>query len=376
MTKYFLKRLVLGFASVIIVAIIVYFLMGITKNSPINETEYASREAYLHDVNTLGLNKPIGTRFWIYITDIFTGKGFGQIYQKADRGKTIPALFFGPLIYTLWITVPAFIFSMMIGILLGFLSGYKRGTWIDVLINIFVIVFTGIPSFVLAVLFIFFGKLLGIPTSFISPDNGYKQMIFSLILPILIMTLTSLSAYANFARNEVITILNSNHVTIARAKGLDEWNIFKKHVIRNAAIPLMSLILNSFLILLAGSIVVETFFQVPGTSSILLYAVKNSEYNIVMFQTLFIVTIGLIIEIIIDILFVVLDPRIKYVSATNFKFIKYLQAKHTRSVKKRNLRKIVQNDEMNDQDRESFNGENLIEENQLPLNEVVVKGET
>ncbi len=330
MTKYFLKRLILSFLALMIIAVIVYFLMGLLKGSPINEANYKTREEYLSDFKALGLDKPIGTRFLIYVSDIFTGKGFGVIYQNQLRNTSIPELFFTPLIFTLWITIPAYLFSSFFGITLGFLAGYKRGTWVDTAINVFVILFAGIPSFVLAALALFMGNILGLPTAFINPSEGYKLFLLSLVLPVLVMTLTSLVTYTYFARNEVVSILNSNQVTIARAKGLDEWNVFKKHVLRNSAIPLVSLFLTSFLILLSGSIVIETFFQVPGTSSIIISAVKNSEFNIVMFQTLFFVSIGLVIGIIIDILYVFLDPRIKYSSASEFKFIKFLKAKIAR----------------------------------------------
>lgn len=330
MTKYFLKRLFLSFLALMIIAVIVYFLMGLMGHIPINEADYPNRDAYLADLKNLGLDRPLGERFLKYISDIFTGHGFGKIYQKALQKVSIPEIFFGPLIFTLWITLPAYLLSSFLGIGLGFLAGYKRGRWVDTAINVFVIFFAGVPSFVLAAFALFTGSILGLPTSFIHPREGYKMMLLSLVLPILVMTLTSLVTYTYFARNEIVSILSSNQVTIARAKGLDEWNVFKKHVLRNASIPLVSLFLTSFLILLSGSIVVETFFQVPGTSSIIVNAAKNSEYNIVMFQTFFFVSIGLLIGIIIDILYVFLDPRIKYSSASEFKFIKFLKAKITR----------------------------------------------
>ena len=328
MSKYFLKRLGLAITSIIIIATIVYFLLSMTKTSPIDQASFGDdKEAYLKELAAVGLDKPVWQRFLIYISDIFTGRGFGIIYEKDRRSVAITDLFFGPLVYSLWVTIPTFILSSLIGITLGFVAGYKKGTWVDALINVFVITFIGIPSFILGALALAGGGFLGLPTAFIRPeDGGYKQMILSLILPILVVTLSSIAAYTYLTRNEVVTVLKSNQVTTARAKGLNEWEVFKKHILRNISIPLVSIILPSLLVLLSSTIIIETFFQIPGTSSVIIAAVTKSEYNIVMFNVLFFVFLSLIFNIILDILYIILDPRIKYNSISEFKTIKHLSA--------------------------------------------------
>ncbi|WP_161565590.1 ABC transporter permease [Mycoplasma sp. ATU-Cv-508] len=221
--------------------------------------------------------------------------------------------------------------AIFFGFLLGALAGYKRGTWVDALINVFVIFFSGVPAFILAALALALGGALNWPTAFVKPENGgYKQMIISLMIPIAVMSLSSLAIYTYYTRNEIVSVLNSNQVMIARSKGLDEWQVFKKHVARNVAIPLVSIIVPSFSALLAGSIVIETFFQIPGSSQIIVNAVKDAEYNVVMFNTLFFVSLGLLLGIITDMVYLWLDPRIKYASATDLRIIRYLRARRQR----------------------------------------------
>lgn len=323
MSKYFLKRLMLAILSLILIIVLVYFLLGLSGRDPLSEYKIGKDEETVNAIiRTYGLDKPLITRFGIYISNIITGKGFGEIYGSWGASyKSIPDMFFKPLKYTLWITLPSFFLSILLGVTLGFIAGYKRGTWVDSLINIIVIFFVGVPAFVLSAFAISFASKIGLPAYFIK-DGTFGEMLKSLILPISVMTLTSMATFTYYTRNELVTVLMSHQVNIARTKGLSEFEVFRKHVVRNSSIPLVSIIVPYYTILLAGSLIIETFFAIPGTSSIITNAVKNGEFNVVMFNTIFFVTLGLINSIIVDVLYVLLDPRIKYSSASEFKIFK------------------------------------------------------
>jgi oligopeptide transport system permease protein len=122
-----------------------------------------------------------------------------------------------------------------------------------------------------------------------------------------------------FTRNEVVTILNSDYILIARSKGLSEKTIFTKYVARNASLPILTILIPSFIMVFGGSFVIELFFDIPGTSSSIINAIKFGEINVVMFSTIFLSAMGTYTIIGVDILYVALDPRITYATATETK---------------------------------------------------------
>ncbi len=160
-------------------------------------------------------------------------------------------------------------------------------------------------------------------SQFVYPDiQGWSLTIKSLILPIITITLGSLAGYTILVRNQIVTILTSNHILIAKAKGLTQLEIFWKHIIRNILIPLISYIVPSFIALLLGNIIIEQFFGVPGASTAIMQAFPNGEINIVMFSIFFIASLSMIGQIVLDISYIFIDPKIKYFENSKTSIIK------------------------------------------------------
>jgi oligopeptide transport system permease protein len=141
------------------------------------------------------------------------------------------------------------------------------------------------------------------------------------MLPILTVTLASLAAYTILVRNQLISILTSNQVLIAKGKGLSAIDVFFKHILRNISIPIISFMLPSFVVLLAGNVVIEQFFNVPGSSSVIIQAFPNGEINIIMFSIMFYASISLAIQILLDILYIIIDPRIMFIEKDKINYI-------------------------------------------------------
>lgn len=319
MLNYILKRLFLGILSFLILIIIVFFLLALIKASPIDKADYKTEE-YLELLRKYDLDKNVAERFWIWFTGLFHGD-LGNVYEPTKAGaQTIQEIFFGPLKYTITITIFAFIFGSILGIALGFWAGYRAGELPDIIINIFVVLFLAIPTFVMAIFFILIAPFINLPSGFLDWDSyGFTQSFASMLLPILVLTLSSVGSIAYFIRNEVKTILVSDYIMNARSKGLSEWTVFRKYVWRNALIPIVTFILPSFVVLLSGSVIIESIFGVPGTSSVIINAVRNSESDIIMFQLVFFGLLSMIFQLIVDVTYVFIDPRIKYSSATETK---------------------------------------------------------
>lgn len=324
MLKYLFKRILLAIITLLFLTTIVYLLVASFSKNPFASAADPSFAQEQYEAN--GLDWPILIRFFSYLGDFFTHGSFGKIYvpQGGEVPDSIPLYFFSSLKWSLLITIPALFFSLVIGMILGVIAGYKRGTWIDGLINIFVVTFVGLPSFIIAPLII----LIAVSTNgaiifeFQDPSiNGWWLTLKSLALPILTVTLGSLAQYTILTRNQMVTILSSNHVLIARSKGLNNWEIFTKHIIRNISIPILNYLLPSFVYLLAGNVIIEQFFRIPGASNVIIQSFPNGEINIVMFFVIFLSVLSLLMQIILDFSAVLIDPRIRYVEENRTDFI-------------------------------------------------------
>lgn len=320
MIKYLVKRVSLAIISLFLLLTIVYLLTASFADTPY----LGDPNDYQNWMESNGFNKPVVVRYGIYLSNFFRGD-FGAIYSTNNGFNNIPDFFFKPLLWTLWITIPSFFISVILGTILGIIAGYNRGKWIDVLINLFVVIFIGLPSFVIAPIILLIANSSNglIISQFVYPDiQGWSLTIKSLILPIITITLGSLAGYTILVRNQIVTILTSNHILIAKAKGLTQLEIFWKHIIRNILIPLISYIVPSFIALLLGNIIIEQFFGVPGASTAIMQAFPNGEINIVIFSIFFIASLSMIGQIVLDISYIFIDPKIKYFENSKTSIIK------------------------------------------------------
>lgn len=334
MLNYMLKRIGLAILTLIIIIIATYLLVAIFSINPwANDTAFNNnipknstldKELAIVEAR-YSYNDPVILKLWKYISGLFHFN-FGEIYLKQNRitSSHIPTMFFIPLKYTIGVTLPSFVISAIIGVLLGVWAGYKRGTWIDSVINSTSILFVALPSFIIAPIAIQIFAKFGFPSEALIPENGFtmSEVIKSYIPIILVVTLSSLVVYITYTRNMIITVLGSNYVLIAKSKGLSQSQIFFKYVLRNISIPLISIILPSYIGLLTGSIVIERYWRIPGTSQIIIDSFPTGEVNIVMFNIIFFTTLSLFTTIIVDFSYVVLDPRIRFSPASPRSFKK------------------------------------------------------
>lgn len=325
MLRYVIKRVFLALISLFLLMTIVYLLTASFSDIPFPGNN-SDKQEIDNWKQANGFDKTVVERYGNYLLDFFSGN-FGKIYMTNNGFETIPQLFFSPLLWTLLITIPSFVISAIFGTYLGIIAGYNRGKWIDNAINIFVVIFIGLPSFVIAPIILLIANTSNgnIISQFQFPDiQGWGITIKSIILPIITVTLGSLAGYTILVRNQMVSILTSNHILIAKSKGLTQWEIFWKHIFRNILIPLISYMIPSFIILLSGNIIIEQFFAVPGTSNVIMQSFPNGEINIVMFSIFFFSALSMIGQIILDISYIFIDPKIKYFEESKTSVIKHI----------------------------------------------------
>lgn len=349
MFKYIRQRIALAILALFIISILCFTLVSLFGPNPAEiilnkkiegvkkqgnyEALKIAEEIRLGLRYVDGRKIPILVRYFQYIGGIFHGDFKFLLNEKLNPNPseytTMSKLFFQPLKYSIMISLPAFVMSAIIGITFGTIAGYQRGKWADSTINVFVLFFIAVPSFIIAPIAITIAAKLNVAPNvlkFGDPVATTGEIIKSYLPPIIVVTLGSLSVYTTYTRNQVVTVLTSNYILIAKTKGLSGIQIYFKYVLRNISIPLSAIIIPSFVFLLSGSIIVEKYWQVPGTSTVIANSFPQGEIYVVMFSTLFFSFISLASELVVDILFVILDPRITYGTKSKRNLLLFLKA--------------------------------------------------
>lgn len=309
MFNYFLKRLGFSILALIILLLLVFFLMQAVPGYPIQRENTDTDASYLKKLENAGLLDNVFVQLWYFIKDLFVKGEFGKVYSGV---LSVTETMLNPIKYTFMIAGPSFILAVIIGISLGIVSAYYRGKVPDIIINLIAVLFISVPSFVFALYLIQLAGLIGLPTQFLVPGDGVSvsDIIKSMITPILSMTLSSISVIIYYTRNELVDVFKQDYIKTALAKGLTFKQVVFKHSLRNAAIPIVASLLPAFMTILSGSIIIEKFFNVPGTASILVDSINQKELYIVMFSAIFYSSIYFLLQIFIDMLYTVIDPRI------------------------------------------------------------------
>lgn len=251
----------------------------------------------------MGLNESIGGQFWRYVSDLTQGE-FGTSFRS---GQPVADTVVRALTPTLLLAVAATVVSVIGGIAFGLLAAVRRGSTIDISMMSLSILGISVPSFFLALLLIY---LFGVNLRWL-PVSGSVSFI-GLILPTITLGLPSMSTVARFTRSSVLEVLGQDYVRTARAKGLPGRVVLNRHALRNALIPIVTIVGLQFGSLISGAIIVETIFNLPGLGWLLIQSIDARDYPVIQTLMLVFALQFLIINLVIDLLYAVIDPRISY----------------------------------------------------------------
>ena len=324
MTRYIIKRLAFAVIALFILMSLVFFLMAALPNVPISRGPHESEDQYQAQLDAIGWNLPTIQRYAFYWKNFFMGD-FGQVFNKP--GTTLTQYFFQNIPNTLYVASIAYVLSIMFGFTFGITAAVYRGKWQDTLINIISVIFVSVPSFIVGILLLRLAGVLDLPQIFINfgtPFLDPGQFVASSIMPILSLTFGLASTLTYYVRNELVEVLSQDYIKTAMSKGLSKAQIIFKHGIRNSLIPALAIMGPSFLSIITGSIVLETIFQVKGIASILYDSVIQNQFNVIMFQTFFISGLYFLIILIVDVLYTVVDPRIKLSESSQISIMKMI----------------------------------------------------
>ncbi|MGG5319090.1 oligopeptide ABC transporter, membrane protein [Enterococcus sp. AZ071] len=301
--KYLLNRVFFMIITLWLIATVTFFLMQLLPGTPYTNQERLSPETIEMLNRQVGLDKPIIVQYGIYLSNLVQGN-FGISFQF--KNQPVAALLAGRIGPSLQLGVQAIIFGTLAGILLGTISAMKQNTWVDTSSTLMAILGRSIPNFVFAVLlqYVFAIKLGWFP---IAKWDGFIYT----ILPTVALAMSPLADSARFVRTEMVEVLHSDYVELARAKGLSRWQIAFKHGLRNSLIPLLTLIGPLAVALMTGSLVVENIFAIPGIGEQFVKSITTNDYPTIMAVTILYSFMLVVVIFIVDILYGLVDPRIR-----------------------------------------------------------------
>ncbi|MDK4371676.1 oligopeptide ABC transporter permease [Enterococcus faecium] len=301
--KYVLKRVFFMIITLWLIATITFFLMQLLPGTPYTNQERLSPETIEMLNKQVGLDKPVIVQYGIYLSNLLQGD-FGISFQF--KNQPVAHLLAGRIGPSLQLGLQAIIFGTVLGTILGTISAMKQNTWADTSSTLVAILGRSIPNFVFAVLlqYIFAIKLQVLP---IAKWDGFVYT----ILPTIALAMSPLADSARFIRTEMVEVLHSDYVELAKAKGLSRWEIAFKHGLRNSLIPLMTLLGPLAVALMTGSLVVENIFAIPGIGEQFVKSITTNDYPTIMAVTILYSFMLISVILIVDLLYGLVDPRIR-----------------------------------------------------------------
>ena len=274
-------------------------------------------EAILERWEALGYGKPLLVQYGIYLKNIILHGDFGTSWY-ISYGTPAWEVIASRLLPTVLVNIYALLFSTPIGILLGIFAASKKNKWQDHTVSTLVMLFVSIPSYVYAFLvqYLLCFRLGLFPMTVRSlADAGGSwlspAMFQSMIPAVIALSFGQIAGLCRFTRAELTESLTSDYMLLARAKGLTRTQALFRHALRNAMVPILPTIIASFIDILAGSLIIEEIFSIPGVGQLYIKSILQRDYDVFMVDTIFYTLIGLLAGIVVDISYGFIDPRIR-----------------------------------------------------------------
>ena len=305
MIKYILKRILYLIPVMLLVTLIVFFLMSITKGDParIMVGESASLEEVEAMREKMGLNDPFFIRYLHYVRDLFLHGNLGTSYRS---GLPVMKEITSALPSTIRLSLAAIIIAILIGIPIGIISATRQYSFFDNFTMILGLIGISMPVFWLGLLLIllFSVKLGWFPPSGLT---SFRHV----VLPAFTLGTQSIAVFARMTRSSMLEVIRQDYIRTVRAKGQKESRITMDHVLRNALVPIVTVVGIQFGNLLGGAVLCETIFSINGVGRLMVDAIKQRDFPVVQGGVLFISLSFCLINLIIDIIYAFLDPKIK-----------------------------------------------------------------
>ncbi|GAA0718288.1 ABC transporter permease [Clostridium malenominatum] len=311
MFKYISKRIGYMLLTLWVVITVTFFLMNAMPGDPISsQTKQLPPQIRQTIRAQYGLDKPVGERYVVYLKNLASGNmGDSFVNPGISANKYIQERFPN----SARIGLQAVVFGLTIGLVLGIIAAFKRNTAVDYMVIFIAILGVSIPSFVMAALLQkYVGGKAGLPIAgWYSRGDEFLSTIKFTLLPTVALSFSSIATYARYMKTSVLDVINQDYIITAQAKGVSRISIAWKHVIRNAILPIVTILGPQIAAVITGSFVIERIFAIPGLGNAMIDFIAAKDYNMIMGLTIFYSFLYIVSLLLVDILYTFIDPRIR-----------------------------------------------------------------
>lgn len=317
--RFLLRRFIQSIILILLLVVVNFFLIHLAPGDPVTYLAGQSgNEQYYEFIREkFGLNEPLLTQLWIYFTQILRGDlGYSLSYQQS-----VSQVIFSRVPATLLLTLSSMIIATILGIILGVEAARRENSLFDRLANIFALLGNSFPSFSIGqILLLIFALYLGFfpAQGMLSVEKDLSGFAYlfdlakHLALPVVTLVIIQIAQIMRLMRTEMLDVLGENFITTARAKGVSETKVFYAHALRNALLPIVTILGSSLGMILSGAVLVETVFGYPGLGRLMIEVIAARDYPVLMGLFLLISISVVVMNFITDLTYTFLDPRIKY----------------------------------------------------------------
>jgi peptide/nickel transport system permease protein len=313
MRGYVIKRILATIPVMAVVAVFVFGLLRLTPGDPaaVIAGDYANPKDVERIREKLGLNEPLYTQFGLWMSQLSRGDLGTSIFS----GLPVTDLIVQRLEPTMSLTVLTMIIAISVAIPLGTLAAWKSGTWIDRGVMVFAVLGFSLPVFWLGFLLIYaFAMQLSIfpVQGYVGLSQGLLPFLKHLILPALTLGLVYTALIARMTRASLIEVLQEDYVRTAYAKGVRSGSVLIRHALKNAALPVVTIIGVGFALLIGGAVVTESVYAIPGLGRLTVDAILHRDYPVIQGMILVVSAMYVLVNLMVDLSYALLDPRIRY----------------------------------------------------------------
>jgi len=303
MLKYIAKRVGLAVVTIWAVATITFFLMNMVPGGPFLSEKAISPQATAALQAKYGLDKPLFQQYLTYMGDALHGD-FGDSLKQ--RGRTVMDIILMKFPVSARVGGISVLVSLLVGIPLGCIAALKRGKFTDSLISVVATCGIAVPSFVICTVLLYFlgVKLKLLPTIGLTSWKNY-------IMPVMALSFYPTAYIMRLMRSSMLDVLGQDYMRTAKAKGVSGFVMLFKHALRNAVLPVITYVGPLLAYTVTGSFVVEKIFTIPGLGGEFITAINGRDYTLIMGTTIFLATLIIIMNVVVDIVYKLVDPRIK-----------------------------------------------------------------
>lgn len=305
MKKYIGKRILISLMTLLIIIFVLFMLLQFMPGSPFNDEKLTPEQIAVMS-EKYGLDKPVLVQFGRYVKNLCKGD-FGVSYV-ISKDTPISVLLKNRVPVSFGIGMEAVAFGAVVGLLLGILAALKHNSWWDTLCTAISVLGVSLPSYVFALALAYF---VGYKAQWLPLLYDGKQFLASSVMPMLALSMFTVATVARFTRTSLLEVLDSDYMLLAESKGITGRTLIMRHALRNALIPIVTVLAPLIVDLMIGSLVIEKIFSIPGIGSLMVSAIQSNDYNVTIALAFIYSVMYIVLMLTVDILYGIIDPRIR-----------------------------------------------------------------